>query len=333
MTIHNNYYVMYMYIVPRVMHFSTFIHFLTTFTAQPEFVMPPQQLPPERAPEISTDGIAVPKLCLGRGLYGEVHVCKLEGCADHREYAAKIYHCQSDMDEMKQIYTDKLRSITHPNVVSYFGVCHLKCDTQQPAFVMERLVKNLAKFLETPDLKLQLHQKCSILLDMANGLEYLHKKGIIHCDLTAQNVLVTADSRAKIADYANSLVKRLAELEVRTRTECLEYLPEEARQENYDESVDVFAFSHLSLYVILQHKPYSLGPRTLRVKGNLRPIPVSEVDRRKDSIATVSEKLKRTKLFVLVEHIVQCFSDEASERPTIAHLVSVLNGVLVNWNT
>lgn len=285
--------------------------------------MPQSQLPPKRAPAISTDDTVIAKSLLGRGLYGEVHACRVKG--NNREYAAKIYHCQPTLDELKQIFTGKLKDVAHPNVVLYLGVCPVICDVDtQPAFVMERLVTNLATFLGASENKhLQLRQKCSILLDVANGLGYLHEKGIIHCSLTAHNVLMTGENRAKIADYVNTLVKSLAELEIPTRALCLEYLPEEARQDDYDKSVDVFAFAHLSLQVILQRRPYPLGPRTLREKGRRRPTPVSEVDRREPFMRDIHERLSGTALFPLVEHIRQCLSNEPSDRPPITDLYSL----------
>ena len=50
------------------------------------------------------------------------------------------------------------------------------------------------------------HIKNSILLDVSHGLLYLHTQTppILHCDLTASNVLLTSDIKAKIVDFGVS---------------------------------------------------------------------------------------------------------------------------------
>ena len=41
----------------------------------------------------------------------------------------------------------------------------------------------------------------SLLVDICDGLNYMHRNGVIHCDLKLENILVTAkDFRAKIID-------------------------------------------------------------------------------------------------------------------------------------
>ena len=48
---------------------------------------------------------------------------------------------------------------------------------------------------------------CSVLLELASSLTFLHKHGIIHCDLKPQNVLLKVDSSnprgfvTKLADF------------------------------------------------------------------------------------------------------------------------------------
>ncbi|EQC40213.1 serine/threonine protein kinase [Saprolegnia diclina VS20] len=43
-----------------------------------------------------------------------------------------------------------------------------------------------------------------IALDVIRGVDYLHKKKIVYCDLKSENVLVSDDGHAKLADFGIS---------------------------------------------------------------------------------------------------------------------------------
>ena len=86
-----------------------------------------------------------------------------------------------------------LSSLNHPNSVKFLGIkiYFLKAQSDYapslPVLVMERLDRSFDDLLEnTPNIPLA--QKCSILQDVARGLDYLHSHSpvIIHRDLTAQ---------------------------------------------------------------------------------------------------------------------------------------------------
>ena len=99
----------------------------------------------------------------------------------------------------------------------------------------------------------------SILLDVLYGLLHLHSQTppIIHRDLTAANILVTCDMKAKIADLGIS--KILSELNPLLASAqsalpgTLGYMPPEALVEEpqYGTKLDVFSFGVVSLYAAI----------------------------------------------------------------------------------
>ena len=124
---------------------------------------------------------------------------------------------------------------------------------------MERLDGSLDNLLETiPNVPLVL--KRSMLEDVARGLFYLHSYDplIIHRDLTAKNVLLTASHVAKITDFGNSRIINLPPGQLGCTLSqlpgTLVYMPPEALSASarYSSRLDIFSFGHLALYTLTQ---------------------------------------------------------------------------------
>ena len=121
----------------------------------------------------------------------------------------------------------------------------------------------MAKFLLDYTGEIPLSIKLSILLDVSYGLLYFHSHTppIIHRDLSANNILLTTDLRAKIADLG---VAKLLDIQTQvafSQTKApgsLHYMPPEALEEvpAYNCKLDIFSFRHLTLYVAGQGLPF-----------------------------------------------------------------------------
>ena len=151
-----------------------------------------------------------------------------------------------------------MSSLRHPNITQFLGICFLP-GKQLPLLVMELLETSLDDLLEhMPNLPLSL--KASVLVDVTNGLLYLHERSppVVHRDLTSKNVLLTSSLIAKITDMGNSRIINLRPGQMaRTLTECpgtLVYMPPEALDDRhrYGPALDIFSFGHLALFTITQ---------------------------------------------------------------------------------
>ncbi|MBR4147475.1 MAG: serine/threonine protein kinase [Bacteroidales bacterium] len=90
----------------------------------------------------------------------------------------------------------------------------------------------------------------SVLIDLCDGLNYMHQRGIIHCDLKPENIMVTAaDFRAKIIDIG------LPETEYKTDRELLikenEFIaPELIKGEEADPRSDVYSMGKIIEFIV-----------------------------------------------------------------------------------
>ena len=224
-----------------------------------------------------------------------------------------------------------MTQLHHPNIIQCKGMS-LLVDQPLPVLLMERLMSSLHAYLLHPDnSNLPVERKVSILLDTASGLDYLHSHtpAIIHRDLTAKNVLLDSELRAKIADFGNSRIMDLdPDCSPETMTSLpgtLEYMPPEAvggTSVTYDPSLDVFSFGHLSLFTITQTPIRPLPSTYTDSTGKL--CARSEVKRREQFVEKAEQLLSENQSLVAI--IKQCLHNNPAQRPRTGELVMKLRG-------
>ena len=153
--------------------------------------------------------------------------------------------------------------LDHPNVVRSLGF-YFSQESLFPSLVMELLPYCLCKMLEQKIIPYD--YKPFILADVASGLHYLHSNSIMHRDLTANNILLTEEWTAKIADFGQAKVITLKDFAKHTSVPGnATYMPPEAKplcssssapqQLEYNYSIDVFSFGVLILHTYLERFP------------------------------------------------------------------------------
>jgi len=270
---------------------------------------------------------------LGSGTYGRV----IELSSAGEIVAGKVFKTSSHIHQ--QTVTNKLfgelslmTQVHHPNIVQYKGVCFLKDETM-PVLLMERLRSSLhAYVLDSTNSNIPLVRKLSILCDVCSGLNYLHSHipAIIHRDLTANNVLLDTELRAKISDFGNA---RLMDLDPEATPGVFtslpgtpDYMPPEAQGDSAKcgPSLDIFSFGHLSLFTIIQSLVHPLLPSTYYDAGEV--CARSEVKRRRQYLDKAEQLLKGNPSVVVL--IKQCLHNDPAQRPQTAELERRLKEML-----
>ena len=129
---------------------------------------------------------------LGIGSYGAV--CK--AMCDDLPCAAKILHpalfqftAPGSTSIMRKFEQEccLLSAMKHPHIVQYLGTYH-DPESRLPVLLMELMDESLTRFLKRSHKPLPYHTEVNISLDIALALSYLHSNGIIHRDLSSNNV-------------------------------------------------------------------------------------------------------------------------------------------------
>ena len=270
---------------------------------------------------------------LGKGTFSTVIELTMEEDETVR-LAGKVFKTSESKTYSQKMLIkeiDIMVELSHSNIVDCKGVCFLPT-TMLPVLVMEQLATTLHAYLLDPvNSSLPVGRKLSFLLDTARGLDYLHSHtpAIIHRDLTAKNVLLDSQLRAKIADFGNSRIMEFdsgfsgSSTSMTAIPGTLAYMPPEAHGSSgstYGPSLDVFSFGHLSLFTLTQ-TPVNLLPLTYSTGRHIR----SEVDRRRELLNKAEEILSVDHPLLTV--IIQCLYDNPLRRPSARELVMKIQGM------
>ncbi|CAI8024804.1 Ankyrin repeat domain-containing protein 50 [Geodia barretti] len=265
---------------------------------------------------------------LGSGAYGNV----VKATLDKKPCAAKILHRVivdsqdpglpdfiSRFEQECQI----LRDLKHPNIVQFLGVVQ-DPTTNKPILLMEMMKDSLTHFLESSATDIPYHVQVNISHDIALAVAHLHRNGILHRDLSSNNVLLSASHQAKVTDFGMSKIAASNPSMTRSKvTQCpgtLVYMPPEALrpQPRYSDKIDTFSIGVLLLQIVTRTFPAPTAASTTREDptsawGEI-DIPIPEVERRKSEI----DKVPADSGFLPV--VKDCLKDKSKDRPTAAQL-------------
>ena len=237
-------------------------------------------------------------------------------CDDVQICAAKVIHTVfqeqgEGFPHERFVYEcECLSCLRHPNIVQYLGT-HLN-EEGKVILLIELMDKSLTSFLESPPAIPPFHTQVNICHDIAMALSFLHSHGIIHRDLSSNNILMIGDRRAKVADFG--MAKLISTNKYTTCPGTRHYMPPEALLHDsvYDAAIDCFSLGVLSLQVLTGKFPHPTKYLEA-VDGNLmRPIP--EVQRRQDHIRMVNQS------HLVLAIALTALKDQSTERPPASEL-------------
>jgi serine/threonine protein kinase len=186
---------------------------------------------------------------LGRGAFGSVYAGTYAGT----DVAIKIVRCNTD-GEITALENEVLImcNVRHPNVLLL--VAYTCGSDNQFGIVMERMHTTLYHY--SLERVMPIFEVVDIALGIARGLAYLHSRRIIHRDLKALNVLMTASGQPKIADFGLSKAMASAS-QMKSMVGTVSHMaPEVLEMKPYRASADVYSFAMVLYQMIAGKAPF-----------------------------------------------------------------------------
>ncbi|KAG0566068.1 hypothetical protein KC19_7G035900 [Ceratodon purpureus] len=132
--------------------------------------------------------------------------------------AKKTFHGSENSEFLQEV--EILSQLCHPNITSMF--CYAKCSKRTCSIIMELMDEDLDKLMErrcrdgNDSQSFAILEAVDIMIQIGEGVNYLHSKRIVHRDLKSMNILVknvevkrgeSVHVQAKVTDFGLSKTK------------------------------------------------------------------------------------------------------------------------------
>ncbi|XP_018415115.1 PREDICTED: tyrosine-protein kinase Srms [Nanorana parkeri] len=248
---------------------------------------------------------------LGQGFFGEVH----EGLWTGEQRVAIKTFKQEDLnrDDLEK-EMNALKTLCHRNLIRLLAVCSIG----EPVYLVTELMTkgNLQDYLKgTEGKRLKYPEFIYIICQVADGMEYLEKKHVVHRDLATRNVLVGDNLICKIADFGLARLLK-DDLYSPESNRCIPIkwtAPEALSFCKYSTKSDVWSFG------VLMYEVYTFGETPYKGWNN-RDV-FTKVSRGYRLPQPAYCRLEMYNLMLL------CWEDKPEERPSFQELVEKLTDI------
>jgi serine/threonine protein kinase len=170
----------------------------------------------EMAPKIKVPGFPRELLAkyellefIGEG--GFAKVFKVKSKLEGKIVALKILNGEERVLETLRNEVAAWLSLDHENIVRLYGISkdpipHLEMEFVEGIRIDGKIARDLGDLPKPVDEKIAI----KLVRGIAEGLRHAHSKGVFHCDLKPQNILLSAEFKPKITDWGLAKVRALS---------------------------------------------------------------------------------------------------------------------------
>ena len=215
---------------------------------------------------------------IGQGGMGVVFHCHDE--ALQRDVALKMLlpELMNDQSQVETFHHEArlAASLEHPNIVTIYDIGKEERKGKTHYFMAMEFLPGGNLSLRLGHKELSIEHRLNWMKQLATGLSFAHKRGVVHRDVKADNIFITEEGDLKIGDFG---LARLAEGRVRTRSVhgmgTPAYMsPELCRGEIQDQRSDIYSMGILFYEIATGELPYrARGMIEMAMKHTSAPIP------------------------------------------------------------
>ncbi len=198
---------------------------------------------------------------LGKGAMGIVYLAKDPVIG--RLVAIKTIRAtgndEDDTVEFRERFVREAQTagiLSHPNIVTIHDIGE-DAETQTSFIAMEYIEGKNLKMLLSEKTKFAFEEISEMIAEIAEALDYAHRKGIIHRDVKPANVIITTDGKVKITDFG---IAKIASSNLTTTGQFLgtpNYMsPEQVSGAPVDGRSDLFSLGVVLYELLTTKKPF-----------------------------------------------------------------------------
>lgn len=190
---------------------------------------------------------------IGKG--GMANVYKAYDITEKRIVAVKVL-CEEYLtnEEVKKTFINDYRALailSHPNIVKIYDY---SLDTDPLYIVMEHVEGiTLKEYIERQRI-VKWQEAIHFISQILRALQHAHDKGIVHCDIKPQNILLLPNATIKVTDFGIARFMNKPANSNDSTVGSVEYMsPEQAQNIEIDERSDIYSIG-IVLYEMLTGK-------------------------------------------------------------------------------
>lgn len=187
---------------------------------------------------------------LGTGGMGEVYLCFDERLSRH--VAMKRISADKEDNESRARFLREARvasQLDHGNICPIYEIY----EEEESQYIVMQYVDGVTLETIRKHQKLSLSQVVDIALQVCQGMQAAHEKGVIHRDIKAANIMIDRQGRVKILDFGLAKIHHHQFIQAGGETVPMtekgmvigtvtHMSPEQAKGEELDERTDIFSF-------------------------------------------------------------------------------------------
>lgn len=136
---------------------------------------------------------------IGAGTYGKVF--KAIHVYTERKVALKKIRMEGEKDGFPVTAIREIKLLQHLRNDNVVSLLEVMVERNECFMVFEYLSHDLTGLINHPTFNLTAAHKKDLAKQMFEGLDYLHRRGVLHRDIKAANILISNQGRLKYADF------------------------------------------------------------------------------------------------------------------------------------